>query len=289
MKKPLEIIESYAGRSLRIMEVCGTHTHEIFRCGIRKILPPGITLVSGPGCPVCVTPPGYIDSAVALALKHRALICTFGDLIRVPGSEMSLAEARGQGAEVRPVYTPLDAVELARRNPEREVVFLAVGFETTAPSSCIAVKHAERDGIGNFSLLTSNKTMPEAYKVLAGCADAFLYPGHVHTIIGSAVCRELLKSGVSGVIAGFRPEVVTSPIPGSHNFVFKPMPSGGDGDFAWKVAGDGTVFMGDPGAAVRDYLVKALGVTRDADGKPVFKLRKPLSFDALKGSGKVNR
>ncbi|MBQ7694998.1 MAG: hydrogenase formation protein HypD [Lentisphaeria bacterium] len=204
MKSPLKIIEEYSGRPLRIMEVCGTHTHEIFRHGIRKILPPAITLVSGPGCPVCVTPPGYIDSAVDLALKHHAVICTFGDLIRVPGSETSLAGARTQGAEIRPVYTPLDAVEIARENPEKEVVFLAVGFETTAPSACIAVKHAKRDKVKNFSLLTSNKTMPQAYRTLAGCVDAFLYPGHVHTIIGSGICRELVTSGVSGVIAGFQ-------------------------------------------------------------------------------------
>ena len=204
MKSPLKIIEEYSGRPLRIMEVCGTHTHEIFRHGIRKILPPAITLVSGPGCPVCVTPPGYIDSAVNLALKHGCVICTFGDLIRVPGSEMNLAGARTQGAEIRPVYTPLDAVELARENPEKEVVFLAVGFETTAPSACIAVKHAKRDNVKNFSLLTSNKTMPQAYRALAGCVDAFLYPGHVHTIIGSGICRELAEAGVSGVIAGFQ-------------------------------------------------------------------------------------
>ena len=150
MKSPLKIIEEYSGRSLRIMEVCGTHTHEIFRHGIRKVLPPAITLVSGPGCPVCVTPPGYIDSAVNLALKHGCMICTFGDLIRVPGSEMSLAGARTQGAEIRPVYTPLNAVEFARENPGKEVVFLAVGFETTAPSACIAVKHAKRDNVKNF-------------------------------------------------------------------------------------------------------------------------------------------
>ena len=204
MKTPREIIENYSGRPLRIMEVCGTHTHEIFRCGIRKILPPQVELISGPGCPVCVTPPGYIDSAVELALEHKAVICTFGDLIRVPGSSMSLAGARSLGAEVKPVYTPLDAVEIAEKNPEREIVFLAVGFETTAPSACLAVKHAEALGLKNFSLLTSNKTMPEAYRALGKCADAFLYPGHVHTIIGSALCRELQQEGISGVVAGFQ-------------------------------------------------------------------------------------
>lgn len=204
MKTPREIIDSYSGRPLRIMEVCGTHTHEIFRCGIRKILPPQVELISGPGCPVCVTPPGYIDSAIELALEHKALVCTFGDLIRVPGSTMSLAGARSQGAAVKPVYTPLDAVTIAAENPDKEVVFLAVGFETTAPSACLAVKHAKAQGLKNFSLLSSNKTMPCAYRALGNCADAFLYPGHVHTIIGSSICRELREEGVSGVVAGFQ-------------------------------------------------------------------------------------
>jgi hydrogenase expression/formation protein HypD len=206
MKTNLEIIKEYSGRPLRIMEVCGTHTHEIFRCGIRKILPPQVELISGPGCPVCVTPPGYIDSAVELALTHKAVICTFGDLIRVPGSRISLAGARPQGAQVKAVYTPLDAVEFAKENPDKEVVFLAVGFETTAPSACLAVKHAAAENVKNFSLLTSNKTMPNAYRALGNCADAFLYPGHVHTIIGSSICQELLKDGVSGVVAGFQAE-----------------------------------------------------------------------------------
>lgn len=212
MKSPREIIESYSGRPLRIMEVCGTHTHEIFRCGIRKILPPQVELISGPGCPVCVTPPGYIDSAVELALKHNALICTFGDLIRVPGSQMSLAGARSQGAQIKAVYTPLDAVEIAAEAPEKEVVFLAVGFETTVPSACLAVKHAAAKGLKNFTLLSSNKTMPRAYRALGNCADAFLYPGHVHTIIGSGICRELLKEGVSGVVAGFQPDELLTAI-----------------------------------------------------------------------------
>ena len=142
MESAKQIIESYSGRKLRIMEVCGTHTHEIFRLGIRRILPPQIELISGPGCPVCVTPAGYIDEAVMLALEHGAVICTFGDLIRVPGSEMSLAGARSKGAAVKTVYSPLDAVDFARENPDKQVVFLAVGFETTVPAACLAVKKA---------------------------------------------------------------------------------------------------------------------------------------------------
>lgn len=198
-----EIIENYNGPKLRIMEVCGTHTHEIFKLGIRSILPQKIELISGPGCPVCVTPVGYIDEAVMLALEKNAVICTFGDLIRVPGSEMSLAGARSLGAGIKPVYSPLDAAEFAKENPDKKVVFLAVGFETTTPSACLAVKKAEEAGLHNFSLLVANKTMPNAYKALKNAADAFLYPGHVNAITGTKVCEELVSEGISGVVTGF--------------------------------------------------------------------------------------
>lgn len=202
-KTAKEIIESYDGEKIRIMEVCGTHTHEIFRLGIRKILPPQIELISGPGCPVCVTPVGYIDEAVMLALEKDAVICTFGDLIRVPGTKMSLSDARSKGAKIQIVYTPLDAVELAKKNPEKQYVFLAVGFETTTPAACLAVKRAKEENLSNFSLLVANKTMPNAYEALKGSADAFLYPGHVNAITGTKLCEELTKEGVSGVVAGF--------------------------------------------------------------------------------------
>ncbi len=199
-----EIIQSYDGPRLRIMEVCGTHTHEIFRLGIRSLLPESIELISGPGCPVCVTPVGYIDEAVMLALEHGAVICTFGDLIRVPGTKVSLAGARAEGASLRVVYSPLDAVEFAKGNPEKQVVFLAVGFETTTPASCLAVKKAKEAGLKNFSLLVANKTMPNAYQALKGSADAFLYPGHVHAIIGNSLCEKLAQEdGISGVVTGF--------------------------------------------------------------------------------------
>jgi len=198
-----DIVTSYDGPPLRIMEVCGTHTHEIFRLGIRKILPPAVKLISGPGCPVCVTPVSYIDEAVMLALKHHAVICTFGDLIRVPGSDTSLAGARPDGAIIHTVYSPLDAVDVARENPDKEVVFLAVGFETTTPAACLAVQKAKAEGLENFSLLVANKTMPNAYQALKGSADAFLYPGHVHAITGTAVCEALVAEGVSGVVTGF--------------------------------------------------------------------------------------
>lgn len=199
-----DIITSYSGRPLRIMEVCGTHTHEIFRLGIRNIMPENVDIISGPGCPVCVTPVGFIDEACWLALEKNCIICTFGDLIRVPGTEMSLAGARAKGARIKAVYSPLDAVDIARENPEDRVVFLAVGFETTTPSACLAADNAKKEGLKNFSLLTANKTMPNAYKALIGSADAFIYPGHVNAITGNKTCRELCeKDGVSGVVAGF--------------------------------------------------------------------------------------
>ena len=198
-----KIITGYKGKKLRIMEVCGTHTHEIFRLGIRSLLPDDVELISGPGCPVCVTPVGYIDEAVMLALDKGATVCTFGDLIRVPGTEMSLAGARSKGADIRPVYSPLDAVDIAEANRDKQVVFLAVGFETTTPSACLAVKRAKKLGLDNFSILTANKTMPNAYRALMGSADAFLYPGHVNAITGTAICEEMKSLGVSGVVAGF--------------------------------------------------------------------------------------
>lgn len=204
IKRAREIIEGYDGPKIRIMEVCGTHTHEIFRLGIRNILPENMELISGPGCPVCVTPVGYIDEAIYLALKKNAIICTFGDLIRVPGTTLSLAAARAEGATVKMVYSPLDSLKIAEENPDREVVFLAVGFETTTPIACLTVKKAKEEGIPNFSVLTANKTMPNAYQALKGSADAFLYPGHVHAITGEKDPRNLFeKDGVSGVIAGF--------------------------------------------------------------------------------------
>ncbi|NMM63912.1 hydrogenase formation protein HypD [Clostridium sp. P21] len=202
-KTAKEIIEAYSGPKLRIMEVCGTHTHEIFRLGIRSILPKNIELISGPGCPVCVTNVGFIDEAIMLALNHNVTICTFGDLVRVPGSEMSLAGARSKGAKVQIVYSPIDAYEYAKANLDEQVVFLSVGFETTTPASCLSVKKAKEARLANFALLTANKTMPAAYRALKGSADAFLYPGHVHAITGTNLCESLVNEGVSGVITGF--------------------------------------------------------------------------------------
>lgn len=199
----LEIIRRYDGPPVRIMEVCGTHTHEIFRLGIRQILPSQVELISGPGCPVCVTPIEYIDEAVWLALEKKVTLCTFGDLLRVPGTEMSLAGARSLGADIEIVYSPIDAYTYAAAHPEKETVFLAVGFETTTPAACLAVKQARAAGLKNFSVLTANKTMPMAYASLKGSADVFLYPGHVEAVMGTEHCEALVAEGVSGVVAGF--------------------------------------------------------------------------------------
>ncbi|MBQ7606439.1 MAG: hydrogenase formation protein HypD [Desulfovibrionaceae bacterium] len=204
------LIKSHATRPLRIMEVCGTHTHEIFRLGVRSLLPETITLVSGPGCPVCVSPVSFIDEAIYLALEKKVCIATFGDLIRVPGSQMSLGHARQKGARIEIVYSPLDALEIARRD-KGEVVFLSVGFETTVPGECLALIQAKEEGIENFSLLTANKTMPKAYEALAGSCDAFLYPGHVMAITGTETGERLASQGISGVVAGFTAlEIVTA-------------------------------------------------------------------------------
>lgn len=198
-----KIIRTYAGRPIRIMEVCGTHTHEIFRLGIRNILPEPVRLISGPGCPVCVTPTGFIDEALILALDHDCTITTFGDLVRVPGTDMSMAGARTKGARIQVVYSPLDSVTYAEEHPGEQVVFLSVGFETTTPASCLAVKQAEKKHLQNYSLLTANKTMDNAYEVLRDSADAFLYPGHVSVITGTKLYEKLCSLGISGVVTGF--------------------------------------------------------------------------------------
>lgn len=210
VQRAIEILQQPDHPPIRIMEVCGTHTHEIFRLGIRKLLPENVRLISGPGCPVCVTPVDFIDEAVMLALDKGATICTFGDLVRVPGTELSLAGSRGKGGKVVPVYSPLDAEQYAKDHPGEQVVFLSVGFETTTPSDCISVERAIADGLGNYSILTANKTMPEAYRAMKNSADAFLYPGHVHAITGTGILKELAQEGVSGVVTGFTAAEITT-------------------------------------------------------------------------------
>jgi len=204
-----EITRSFE-RPVRIMEVCGTHTMSIFRHGIRSLLPEGITLLSGPGCPVCVTPASQIDAMLSAADREGVTIATFGDLIRVPGSGRSLAGARAGGARVEIVYSPMDALALAQRQPERLVLFPAIGFETTAPTIAATILAAERTGIANFAVIEANKTMPLALDVLLDDPqleiDGLLCPGHVSAIIGSKVYGPLAeRHRLACAVAGFEP------------------------------------------------------------------------------------
>ena len=197
------------GREPRIMEVCGTHTMAIARYGVRDILPPNVVLVSGPGCPVCVTEPGYVDAAIELAGKD-AIIATFGDMLNVPGSSSSLASCRAAGGDVRVCYSPTAAIDLARENPEREVVFLAIGFETTTCPAVSVVASAAESGVANLSILTAFKLVPPALAALLADPevriDAFLCPAHVSAIIGADAYLPFTgENGVPCVIAGFEP------------------------------------------------------------------------------------
>ena len=198
------------GRRVRIMEVCGTHTVAIFRAGLRQILPEEIELVSGPGCPVCVTHDAYIDAAIAYARQEDVIITTFGDMLKVPGSTSSLAEAQTAGAAVRVVYSPLDALAVAEARPDKNVVFLAVGFETTAPTEAAAVLAAEQRGLTNFFLLSAQKLVPPVMRALlddpAAQVDGFLLPGHVAVVTGTRIFDFLAADyRVPGVVGGFRP------------------------------------------------------------------------------------
>jgi len=200
-------------RPVTLMEVCGTHTHAIAEAGLRRLMPPNVRLVSGPGCPVCVTPVSWLDRALALGRERGTVLATFGDLVRVPSSTGTLEELRAHGGHVEIVYSPRDAVEFAAAHPEARVVFLAVGFETTAPPIAAALAEAEARGISNFLLLPGNKTMPGPLAALADAVDGFLMPGHVSVITGAEAWRFLPeRHGVSAAVAGFTPADVLAAI-----------------------------------------------------------------------------
>jgi len=206
------IRELVAGRTepMTFMEVCGTHTMAIYQYGLRSLLPPQVRLISGPGCPVCVTPNDYVDRAVALCRLPGVIVATFGDMVRVPGSSSSLLEERAKGADIRIVYSPLDAVALAARNPDKKVVFLGVGFETTAPAIGGSILAAKKQGLGNYYVLAAHKTIPIPMEVLSSDPelkiDGYLCPAHVSVVIGANAYRFLAEErGVPCVVTGFEP------------------------------------------------------------------------------------
>jgi hydrogenase expression/formation protein HypD len=206
----LEKIAGLADQPMRLMEVCGTHTVAIFRSGIRSLLPDTVELISGPGCPVCVTPAGEIDRAIALAGQEGVTLATFGDLMRVPGSSSSLQGERASGAAIRVVLSPLDALQIAQENPDQRVVFFAVGFETTSPAIAAAVQEAHRKKLANFYLLSSQRVIPPAIRALLSGGkvqiDGFILPGHVSVIIGRAPYLLISEEfSLPGVITGFEP------------------------------------------------------------------------------------
>jgi hydrogenase expression/formation protein HypD len=206
--KLLARIRSRSSKPVRLMEFCGGHTHAIMRYGLRTLLPATVDLRSGPGCPVCVTSNADLDQAIALARVPSLILTTFGDMVRVPGSRESLQDAKASGADVRMVYSTLDALQIARENPSQPVVFLGVGFETTAPTIAAAILQAQAEGIKNFSVLSLHKLTPPATRAIleAGelALDGIIGPGHVTTIIGANAWAFLPAShGVPVAIAGF--------------------------------------------------------------------------------------
>ena len=193
LKREIHTLAGRIGRTrekpLLLMEFCGGHTHAIFRYGIEQMLPDNIEMVHGPGCPVCVLPMGRVDDCVALAERPGVIFATFGDAMRVPGSSKSLLQAKAEGADIRMVYSPLDALSLARKNPEHEVIFFGLGFDTTMPSTALTLLQAEKEGVRNFSLVCKHITTVPTIKAILDSPDmkidGFLAPGHVSMVIGA--------------------------------------------------------------------------------------------------------
>ncbi|WP_371225626.1 hydrogenase formation protein HypD [Roseovarius sp. 2305UL8-3] len=210
IEKKVNEIGATAEKPVHIMEICGGHTHAIFRYGLDKLTPPGIEFIHGPGCPVCVLPMSRIDECVHVAEDPKVIFTTFGDAMRVPGSKKSLLQAKADGADIRMVYSPLDALEIARRNPDREVVFFGLGFETTTPSTALSIQQAARENLINFSVFCNHITVPPPIKVLLDdphmILDGFVGPGHVSMVIGTHPYDFIAKEyGKPIVVAGFEP------------------------------------------------------------------------------------
>ncbi|MBR2558067.1 MAG: hydrogenase formation protein HypD [Sediminibacterium sp.] len=206
----LACIKSIVTKPWTIMEVCGGQTHSLVKHGLLDILPPEITIVHGPGCPVCVTPQSLINQAVSLSIDHKVILCSFGDMLRVPGSKMSLLEAKARGADVRILYSPLEAVEIAKKFPDKQVVFFAVGFETTAPANALSVLHAYRAGLKNYSILTAHVLVPPAIRAIMDDphtrVNGFLAAGHVCTIMGNSEYYPIAEEyKIPLVVTGFEP------------------------------------------------------------------------------------
>jgi len=210
-RRILDAIHSIVGdKKIKLMEVCGTHTQAIFRYGIRGLLPNGIEIVSGPGCPVCVTPNSFIDTLIALSEIESCIIVVFGDLLKVPGSRSTLLKEKSKGKDVRIVYSPLDALEIAIKEKQKMVVFSGIGFETTAPSIAVTILEAEKKDVKNFFVLSAIKLLPPALKSLISSKElplnGLILPGHVSAIIGLDEYRFLAEEySIAGVVAGFEP------------------------------------------------------------------------------------
>ena len=209
-KRWIEAIRRQVTRPWSIMEVCGGQTHSIVRFGLDELLPPQVTLIHGPGCPVCVTPVEILDTAMAIASLPGVVFCSFGDMLRVPGSRQDLLRVKSEGGDVRIVYSPIDAVALAQKHPDRQVVFFAVGFETTAPANAMAVLQAARLGLENFSVLVSHVLVPPALRAVLNAPECrvqgFLAPGHVCAVMGVEEYRPIAAEyRVPIVVTGFEP------------------------------------------------------------------------------------
>ena len=197
-------------RHYKFMEVCGGHTHTIYKHGVEDYLPPNLTLVHGPGCPVCVIPMGRVDDAVHIAAQPDVILTSFGDMMRVPGGQGSFLDATARGADIRTVYSPLDALKVARQHPDKQVVFMAIGFETTAPSTALTVLQAAREGVQNFAIFCNHVLILPAIKAILDSPDlrldGFIGPGHVSTVIGCRPYEFMTRDfGKPVVIAGFEP------------------------------------------------------------------------------------
>ena len=210
LKEIIDYLKNYDGKPVKLMEVCGTHTASIFKNGIRTLISEKIHLISGPGCPVCVTPAVFIDRVVELAKTPNHVVYSFGDMLKVPGTEMSLSEAKAEGAKVEIMYSPFDVLDKARENPETTYVIGAVGFETTVPPYALIVKRAKEEGLKNIKLVTALKTIIPALDWICGVGediDGFICPGHASVIIGDEVYEPLAKAyGKPFVVAGFEAE-----------------------------------------------------------------------------------